>query len=149
MKVYKKMIGEVKAHYVKKNQINSVKVTSSEHIYKWIKDSWPTEIELYEAFVCVFLSRANNTIGYSTIGIGGMAGTVADGKKVFQHALLANAASIILIHNHPSGNLKPSNADIQLTGRLKEFGAYIELPILDHLIISTDGYYSFADEGIL
>jgi DNA repair protein RadC len=83
------------------------------------------------------------------ISSGGVAGTVADPKMIFKHALEQLASSIILIHNHPSGNLTPSQADKDLTRKLKEAGRMLDLPILDHLIFTDKSYFSFADEGLL
>ena len=80
---------------------------------------------------------------------GGISGTVADPKVIFQVALKANASSVILCHNHPSGNTKPSDNDIQLTKKLKKAGEFLELNVLDHLIITPDSYFSFADESLL
>ena len=80
---------------------------------------------------------------------GGVSGTVVDPKIIFKIAVEHLASSIILCHNHPSGNLKPSDADISLTKKIKEAGALLEIPILDHLIISDTGYFSFADEGLM
>jgi len=83
------------------------------------------------------------------ISEGGFAGTVADPKKIFKIALENSASGIILCHNHPSGNLKPSDADLILTRKLKEAGAHLDLPILDHLIIGDEKYISFADDALL
>lgn len=83
------------------------------------------------------------------ISVGGVAGTVADPKLIFKSALENLACSMILVHNHPSGNLKPSQADKDLTHKLKEAGRYLDIPILDHLIITETAYFSFADEGII
>jgi len=103
----------------------------------------------YEGFWVLFLNRANRKIAIQGISEGGQAGTVADPKKIFKMALDQNAAYVILCHNHPSGNLKPSEADIKLTKKLKEAGQMLDLPVLDHLIIGDEKYFSFADEGIL
>ncbi|MEN8249870.1 MAG: JAB domain-containing protein [Bacteroidota bacterium] len=82
--------------------------------------------------------------------MGGMSGTIADPKIIFQTALKASAASVILCHNHPSGNTKPSESDIRLTQKIKKAGSFLDLPALDHIIITEDsGYFSFADEGLL
>ena len=99
--------------------------------------------------MCVYLNRANDTIGYSIIGLGGVSGTVADVKMVFQHGLLCNASGVILAHNHPSGNLKPSQADINLTKQMVQSGKILDMPILDHIIVTEKSHFSFADEGIL
>jgi len=95
------------------------------------------------------LNRANRILGWAKVSQGGLTGTVADPKLIYQIALKSNASSIIIAFNHPSGNLNPSESDIQLTRKLKEAGLMLDLPVLDHLIISSEGYYSFADEGLL
>jgi len=102
---------------------------------------------LYEEFWVLFLNRANRKISVMSVSEGGQAGTVADPKKIFKMALDQNASYIILCHNHPSGNLRPSDADIRLTRKMKEAGQLLDLPVLDHLIIGDEKYYSFADEG--
>lgn len=102
----------------------------------------------YEQFWVVFMNRANRVLEFEQVSSGGMTGTVADPKIIFNKALAKNACSIIVAHNHPSGNLKPSRADIDLTKKLKSAGQLLDLPLLDHLIITAGGYYSFADEGM-
>ena len=103
----------------------------------------------HEEFWILLLNRANEVLRPVQISSGGVAGTVADPKLIFKHALEQLASSVILFHNHPSGNLTPSQADKDLTRKLKEAGRMLDLPILDHLIFTDSGYYSFADEGIL
>lgn len=103
----------------------------------------------YEAFYILMLNRANKIIREIQISEGGMSGTVADPKKIFKLALEQNAAAIILCHNHPSGNIKPSDADIKLTHKLKSAGEMLDLPVIDHIILGEENYYSFADEGKL
>ena len=151
MKQLKRMACEIKASYEKKNEIGAVKIQSSSSVNEYIRKVFPVDLEHREALVCVYLNRANNTIGYSTISIGGVAGTLCDPKMVFQHGLICNASSIILVHNHPSQNLKPSNSDKELTNKIKNAGKIMDMPLLDHLIISKgeSSYYSFADEGML
>ncbi len=123
------------------------KITSSADAYAAIKpELWDKQVE---EFWLLILNRANQIIRKSQISSGGVAGTVADPKVIFKEALEHLASGIILIHNHPSGNLKPSQADIQLTKKLKEAGGFLDLPILDHLIFTDQSYYSFADEGML
>lgn len=125
------------------------KITSSLQVYEEIKANFQ-EITLYEEFHVMYLSRANEVVGTSLISIGGQSGTVADAKIIFATAFnIAGTSAIILIHNHPSGQLKPSDADINLTRKISEFGKMIDLPILDHLIITDKSYYSFADDGKL
>src|SRR5687768_11495626 len=103
----------------------------------------------YEVFAVVFLNRANGIIHFEIVSEGGITGTVADPRVILKKALQEDAISIILCHNHPSGSLRPSKADEELTYKIKEAARYFDIKILDHLIISDDGYYSFADEGIL
>jgi DNA repair protein RadC len=103
----------------------------------------------HEEFYVLILSRANKIKAIELISKGGVSGTVADGKIIFKKALEKTASALILCHNHPSGNLKPSQSDIQLTKKMVNFGANIDLPILDHLIITNEGYFSFADEGMM
>lgn len=103
----------------------------------------------HEEFWLLLLNKANEVIARERLSTGGTAGTVVDIKVVFKTALDARAAAAIAVHNHPSGNLQPSQADIDLTRRLRKAGELLDLPILDHLIVSERGYFSFADEGML
>jgi DNA repair protein RadC len=103
----------------------------------------------HEVFAVVFLNRANKINHFQIISEGGMTGTVADPRIILKKALEEDAVSIILCHNHPSGSLKPSRADEELTHKIKEAAKYFDIKVLDHLIVSEDGYYSFADEGII
>lgn len=123
-----------------------VQITRSSHAYEIFLNTFPS-LQHREYFYTIFLNRANKVLGVYQVSIGGITGTVVDPKIVFQAALKANACSIILAHNHPSGGLNPSEADISLTKKLKQAGEFLEMPVMDHLIISEDGYYSFADEG--
>jgi len=102
-----------------------------------------------EEFWILLLNKANKIIGKCPISKGGVSGTVADLRVIFKLAIENLATSIILCHNHPSGNLKPSDADITLTKKLRDSGDLMDIPVLDHVIITDSGYYSFADEGIL
>ena len=103
----------------------------------------------HEEFYAICLSRANKVKTIECISKGGVSGTVSDGKLIFKKALENTASGIILCHNHPSGNLQPSGADKLLTENLKQFGKYIDLPILDHVIITNESYFSFADQGLM
>ncbi|MBR2052183.1 MAG: DNA repair protein RadC [Bacteroidales bacterium] len=103
----------------------------------------------HEQFWIMLLNNANKVIKLEKIGVGGMTGTTADPKKIFKSALENNAASVMLCHNHPSGNVIPSNADKQITNNLVKAGQFLEIKILDHIIIGNDNYFSFADEGLL
>lgn len=103
----------------------------------------------YEVFAVIFLNRANRIIHFEIISRGGITGTVADPRIILKKALEQEAVSIILCHNHPSGNLKPSRADELLTQKIKEAALLLDMRVLDHIIVSEMGYYSFADEGVL
>jgi DNA repair protein RadC len=102
-----------------------------------------------EEFWIIYLNKASEVTGRERISVGGTAGTVVDLKVIFKKAIENNAQAIIAAHNHPSGNLNPSEADISLTKKMRESGRILDMPVLDHLIISERGYYSFADEGTL
>src|SRR5687767_4557350 len=103
----------------------------------------------HEVFAVLFLNRSNKVNHFQIVSEGGITGTVADPRIILKKALEENAVNIILCHNHPSGSLKPSKADEELTYKIKEAAKYFDIKVLDHLIVSDDGYYSFADEGIL
>ncbi len=103
----------------------------------------------YEIFAVVFLNRSNKINHFEIISKGGITGTVADPRIILKRALEEDATAIVLCHNHPSGNLKPSKADEELTLKIKEAAKYFDIKVMDHIIVSEDGYYSFADEGIL
>ncbi len=103
----------------------------------------------HEEFYVIMLNHANEIIQTKQISKGGMSSTIVDGKIIFNMALTCHASAIIISHNHPSGNLKPSSQDLKLTKSLCEFGKYIDLPLLDHLIFTDNGYFSFAEQGLL
>jgi DNA repair protein RadC len=125
--------------------VQLVKVTSSKTVAEVFT---PLLSDLnHEEFWVLLLNRANNIIGKHQISKGGLAGTVVDSKVIFKLALDASASSIIMCHNHPSGNHKPSDADLSLTKRIVEAGKVLDISVLDHLIIAGELYYSFADEG--
>jgi DNA repair protein RadC len=103
----------------------------------------------YEEFWVIYLNRANKVIKKEKVSTGGVAGTVVDTKIIFKVAVELLASSIILAHNHPSGNLKPSQQDISLTRNIKQAAQLFDMNLFDHLIVTEHGYYSFADEGVL
>jgi DNA repair protein RadC len=103
----------------------------------------------YELFCVLLMNRANKVIRTEYVSEGGISGTAVDPKRVFRIALEYKASSIILGHNHPSGQITPSDADIKLTDKLKKAGEYLEIPVLDHIIVGDERFYSFADEGRL
>lgn len=125
------------------------KITTSRDVVKILRAIWSDRIEHIEEFFVVCLNRSNRLLCWSKVSSGGVSGTIVDAKIIFQIGLKSNATAIILAHNHPSGNLQPSESDIRLTKRISEVGLALDLRILDHIIISSEGFYSFADEGLL
>ncbi len=126
------------------------KITRSNDAYELFMKYWDeNKLEFVEQFKVMLLNKANRVLGICEISTGGISGTVADPKLIFMAALKSNASFIVIAHNHPSGNLKPSRQDEELTGKIKEGGKFLDLPLLDHLIVTTEGFYSFADEGLL
>jgi DNA repair protein RadC len=125
-------------------------ITNSSDISKVLLQAWDKgKIELVEQFKVIFLNRSNKIIGIMDTSSGGITGTVADPRIILAAALKCCAVSIVLAHNHPSGSLKPSRADEELTLKIKEAAKWHDMTVLDHIIITSEGYYSFADEGIL
>jgi DNA repair protein RadC len=125
-------------------------LTSSKDVYELLLRSWDkNKIELQEQFKVLLLNRGNKVLGIFEVSSGGVSGTIADPKLIFMAAIKGNSSNIIICHNHPSCNLKPSLADQELTQKIKQGGKLLEINVLDHLIISPEGYYSFADEGVM
>jgi len=144
-----KSISQIELSYkVGKALIEFPKITCSQDCVDALRESWDAgKIEFVEQFKVVLLNRANRILGIYELSTGGVSGTVADPKLVFSAALLACASGIILSHNHPSGSLSPSAADIQATKKMKEAGKLLDIEVLDHVILTAEGYYSFADNG--
>lgn len=125
-------------------------IKNSRAAYDLLLQSWDEgKIELQEHFKVMLLDRKNACLGISTISTGGLSSCVVDPKLVFATAIKGGAAAIILAHNHPSGNLTPSQPDRDITARLIYAGNILEIPIVDHIILAREGYLSFADEGLL
>jgi DNA repair protein RadC len=125
-------------------------VLSSKDAYAYLKTCYEAGTIAYkEFFYVLFLNRANKVMGYSKISEGGITGTVADPRIILQLALMAGASALVLCHNHPSGGLKPSRQDEELTERIKQAAKYLDITVMDHVILSEEGYLSFADEGLL
>jgi DNA repair protein RadC len=123
------------------------KIVSSQDAYELLKS---VMLDLHhEEFWVIMMNRANRVIRMKRISSGGISGTVADVKIIFKEAIDQMASSLILAHNHPSGNRNPSNEDVRLTQKMKESGTILDIPVLDHIIFAEDKYYSFADEAML
>lgn len=125
-------------------------IKSSADSYKLLLDIWDgNKIEMQEEFKVLFLNRGNRVIGVYDASTGGICGTVADPRLILAAALKSLAVNLILAHNHPSGNLKPSRADEELTSKINEAAKFHDIKVLDHIILTPQQYYSFADEGLL
>ncbi len=125
-------------------------VKSAKECYQLLLQTWDeNKIKFVEQFKAVLMNQAQRVVVIYELSTGGATGTVADPKLVFTAALKANACNIILSHNHPSGNLKPSRADEELTKKIAAAGMYLDIKVIDHIIVTSEGYYSFADEGLL
>ncbi|MBI4947121.1 MAG: JAB domain-containing protein [Bacteroidetes bacterium] len=143
-------ISEIEINYKPlKKTSDLTKVTTSRDASDFFRQIWSERMQYVEEFYVLLLNRSNLIIGYLKLSEGGTNGTVVDAKIVFQASLKANAQAIILCHNHPSGNLKPSEADIGLTKKIKQAGITMDIPVLDHVILTYEGYFSFADEGLM
>jgi len=127
--------------------IGKLCITNSEDIAHYLKAL--LKDYTYEVFAVIFLNRANRIKHFEIISRGGLTGTVADPRLILKKAVEHDATSIVLSHNHPSGNLLPSNADQEITRKIKQAASYFDICVLDHIIVSDDGYYSFADEGVI
>lgn len=124
------------------------KISNSQGAYEILTNLFPENTMDYrEIFIVLYLNRANQVLGYSVISQGGTSNTTVDIKMIIQTALLANASCIMLAHNHPSGNVQPSSDDNKITKRIMEAAKLFDITVLDHLIITSENYYSFTDNG--
>lgn len=144
-------IAEVELVYKSKVKRSELpKATSSKICYQAFMANWNHDrIQYVEESKVLLLNRSNRIIGVKNLSIGGMSSTIIDPKIVYSAALLTGASAIIVAHNHPSGELRPSEKDKQLTAKLEQAGALLDIMLLDHLIITDEGYFSFADEGLI
>lgn len=142
-------VAEIKVSY-SNNNVERIKVTNSQILYNLVVKQWDLDlIEFQEEVKIVLLNRANIVLGIYEMSKGGTSGTVVDIKIILGIALKCNASSIVIAHNHPSGTLQPSEPDKSITKKLKEACGILDLNLLDHLIITGQGYYSFSDNLIL
>ncbi len=149
MNLFDQRISEIKisySHTVRPSE--RLKVTCSKDAYGYLLPLWP-DIEYRESFAVLLLNRGMKVLGLSWVSLGGVSGTVVDAKIIFQAALKANASSIILVHNHPSGTMRASDADLKITRKIKSGATYLDITVADHIIISSTSYLSLADEGML
>ena len=142
-------VGEVELTY-KSTLKSRNKIYSSEDAYEVLLSTYREGTICYkEYFKVLFLNQAKQVLGYTLISEGGITDTTVDVRVILQAALLTNSVAIILAHNHPSGNLKPSRQDMDITKQVRDAAQFMRIKILDHIILSDTEYYSFADEGML
>lgn len=152
MKTQQATIAEVRLIYRTKVKASErLRIKCSKDAFDIFMENWDQEsIEHIEEFKLLLMNRSNSVLGIMPVSKGGLSGTVTDVRLIYQGAIKANASGIIICHNHPSGNLNPSESDTKITQKIKEAGNLMDIQLLDHLIISTDdNYYSFADNGLL
>jgi DNA repair protein RadC len=150
MKTQQTNISEVRLVYrTKVKASDRLQVKCSKDAFDIFMENWDLDsIEHTEEFKLMLLTRSNKVLGIASISKGGISGTVTDVRIIMQYAIKANASSIIICHNHPSGNIQPSESDIAITRKIKESGNLMDIQLLDHLIIVPAGrYYSMGDEG--
>lgn len=125
-------------------------ITNSDAAYRLFYQSWDkTKIEMQEQFKVLLLNQSNKALGLYELSVGGITSTIADPRLIFAAAIKANACAMILAHNHPSGQLSASKADEILTRKIKEAGKLLDIKVLDHIVVTSDGYFSFADHGLI
>lgn len=147
--MYTNPIPEVTLKYKSSDVIKS-KIHTSTDAYECLKQMYDSDtLEYTECFIVIYLNRACNSLGWHKLSSGGTSGTIVDVKVLMATALKINAHFLILSHNHPSGNLQPSEADKAMTKKVVSAGEILDVKIIDHLIITSDGFWSFADNGAL
>ena len=146
MKEFKSLVGEVELVYKKKSN-KKIKILQSSDTIEYLRSIWPSDISIRECFLVLFLNRCNNIISHYIVSMGGINGTVIDVRMIAKAGIDCLASGVILSHNHPSGNINPSNNDIELTKKISEGLKLLDMQVLDHIIISDDEYYSFIDNG--
>jgi DNA repair protein RadC len=149
MKTYKSNLPQITL-VLKKGETLNCQIAESQNAVDVFRKIWDIDtLPIYESMICIFLNKANNTIGWFKVSQGGLSGTVVDIRLILATALSCLASAIIMCHNHPSGNLNPSESDRKITMRLKAAAETMDIDVLDHIIITEDTHYSFADSGII
>ena len=142
-------LAEITVNYsTKVKAADRPRVRSSQDADQLLRLVFPS-LEHVEYFFIICLNRANQVLGFHQVSKGGITGTVTDVRVIFQVAIKTNSSCLILAHNHPSGNLQPSEADLKITRKIKDAGTLLDIPVLDHLILSQDGYMSMADDNLM
>ena len=148
MKTYKTQLKKYTLKSEKSDFLN-VKITKSSDIAEFSRNFYSDDISIYESFFIAFLNQQNNTIGFCKISQGGVTATVVDPLIVAKFVIESLSKNIILVHNHPSGTLKPSQADKDITKKIKEGLKMFDVTVLDHVILTEDSYFSFADNNLI
>jgi DNA repair protein RadC len=149
MKTYKSNLPQITLK-LKKGEVLNCKISNSKDSQDLFRKIWDTDSLLVcETMICIFLNRQNNTIGWFKVSQGGLSGTVIDIRLILATALNCLASGLLLCHNHPSGSLNPSEADTSMTNKLKEACKYMDINVLDHIILTEEDFYSLADNGLI
>lgn len=127
--------------------LEKVKINSSEVAAKYVRQFFYDDIEVYESFFILMLNRSNSTIGWAKISQGGIDSTIVDSILIAKFCIDKLAKGVVLCHNHPSGELRPSDADIQITNQISNALKLLGVKVQDHIILTSEGYFSFLDEG--
>ena len=148
MKKYNQVLDELKLKKIK-TDFPRAQITSSKDAFEYMAQFYSDDIEIYESFFLLLLNKANNTTGFVKISQGGTAGTVIDIKLIVKYAIENLSCSVIVCHNHPSGEVSPSREDIITTERLQESGKILGIPLLDHIIFCENDFLSLKEKGHL
>lgn len=144
-------VAEIEVSYSSKFKISELPtITDAKSAYQIFLEKWDkSKLGFVEQFKVLFLNRGNRVLGISILSTGGMTGTIVDARVLFAAALKCNACGIIIAHNHPSGRLWPSDSDRIFTRRIRDAGKLLDIRLIDHLIVTAEGFYSFEEEGAL
>jgi DNA repair protein RadC len=149
MKTYKSNLPQITLK-LKKGEVLNCKIKTSQDAADLFRSIWDVDtLPICETMIVIFLNRCQNTIGWFKVSQGGLSGTIVDNRLILAIGLNCLASAIIMCHNHPSGNVQPSAADIEITKRLNEASKLMDMQILDHIILTEDTFYSMADNGII
>jgi len=143
------IVNEIKLSYSRKGNCERSISSSRDAVEVFRAHFDADEMDYRESFFALYLNQANKVLGIKKISECGISSTLVDVRIVMQTALLCNATAMIVAHNHPSGNLKPSSCDIKMTSQIKEAAGILNISLLDHVILTSDSYFSFADEGLM
>ena len=134
---------------ISQTDLEQVKISNSENAADFIRQFYSDDIEIYESFFILLMNRANKVTGYAKISQGGVCGTIVDKKILLKYVVDSLASAVIIAHNHPGGNTSPSDSDIRITKEVRELCKLVDSTLLDHVILTAESFYSFADNGNL